>query len=313
MVKMKEIAINTKNLTRDFGDIKAVGDLTLEIPKGIVFGLLGPNGSGKTTIIRLLLGLIRPSAGNAEVLGMDTRTQSSMIRENAGALLEHNGLYERLSAEENLMFYGRINHLSENDCQKRIKELLSNLGLWERRNESVGSWSRGMKQKVAIARALIHHPSIIFLDEPTAGLDPIAQAEFREDLSALVAHEGVTVLLTTHNLNEAEKLCGLVGVIQQGKLLALDHPDTLRINVGGSQVKIVGEGFSEDVLNSLRSGLGVNSIKKQNGYVLINLKQGADMSPMINYMINAGVKVDEVVRGKASLEDVYLSMMEEEE
>jgi len=218
---MTETAIHTENLTRDFSTVRAVDRLSLEVPTGTTFGFLGPNGAGKTTAIRLLLGLLEPTAGWAEVLGFDTRTQADEIRARTGALLEHHGLYGRLSAEDNLEFYGRVWRLPRVERQARTRELLTHLGLWERRKEKVGTWSRGMKQKLALARALLHRPSLIFLDEPTAGLDPIAAAAVREDLAALAAREGVTVFLTTHNLSEAEKLCHQVGVIRQGKLLAV--------------------------------------------------------------------------------------------
>lgn len=309
---MKEIAITTENLTRDFGNVRAVDNLTIEIPRGIVFGLLGPNGSGKTTIIRLLLGLLEPTDGRAEVLGFDTQTQAGAVRERAGALLEHHGLYERLSAEENLKFYGRINRMPRIECQARIKYLLMDLGLWERRRESIGTWSRGMKQKLAVARALLHRPSLIFLDEPTAGLDPIAQAALREDLVALGTREGVTVFLTTHNMSEAEKLCGLVGVIQQGKLLAVGHPDTLRAQAGGPRVEIDGRGFSENALTLLRARPEITSAERQNGHLSLHLQEGIEVAPLINLMIGAGVQVEEVRKGKASLEEVFLSLMEEE-
>jgi ABC-2 type transport system ATP-binding protein len=166
---MNEWIIQTQNLTRDFttgpaGEtVRAVDGLTLEVPRGIVFGFLGPNGSGKTTTIRLLLGLLEPTGGRAQVFGLDTIRQSAAIRERTGALLEHTGLYERLSAEDNLEFYGRIAHMPALERRTRIRELLDQMGLWERRKETVGNWSRGMKQKLAIARALMHRPELIFL------------------------------------------------------------------------------------------------------------------------------------------------------
>jgi len=309
---MSEIAICTENLTRDFDTVRAVDSLSLEVPRGIVFGFLGPNGSGKTTTIRLLLGLLEPTGGRAEVLGFDTRTQASAIRERAGALLEHHGLYERLSAEDNLEFHGRINRMSRADRQARIKELLTDLGLWKRREERVGTWSRGMKQKLAVARVLLHRPSLIFLDEPTAGLDPIAAAALRDDLETLAAREGVTVFLTTHNMSEAEKLCGLVGVIRQGKLLAVGHPDTLRAQAGGPRVEIVGRGLSENALTLLRARQEVSAAERQNGHLSLHLRAGTDIAPLVNLMVSAGVEVEEVRKGKASLEEVFLTMMEEE-
>ncbi|HEY9860281.1 MAG TPA: ABC transporter ATP-binding protein, partial [Candidatus Obscuribacterales bacterium] len=183
---MSEIAIRTQSLSCDFGTIRAVDSLSLEVPKGIVFGFLGSNGSGKTTTIRLLLGLLEPTSGQAEVLGFNTRSQANEIRQRTGALLEHPGLYERLSAEDNLEFYGRVWRLPPAKRRARIKELLGNLGLWERRHESVGGWSRGMKQKLAVARAMLHSPALIFLDEPTTGFDPVAAAALRDNLQEMV-------------------------------------------------------------------------------------------------------------------------------
>lgn len=225
---MSDYAIHTEHLSYNFGAVRAVDDLSLDVPQGIVFGFLGPNGSGKTTTIRLLLGLLEPQQGKARVLGYDAQEQPYLIRKHTGALLEHTGLCDRISAEHNLEFYGRINQMPAAECQARIKELLSHFGLWERRKEWVGKWSRGMKQKVAIARAILHHPSVIFLDEPTAGLDPITAAALREDIATLVEQDGMTVFLNTHNLAEAEKLCSLIGVIRNGKLLVVGSPDQLR-------------------------------------------------------------------------------------
>src|SRR5437868_2380625 len=179
---MEGLAIQTRGLARSFDQVRALDDLTLEVPAGSVFGFLGPNGAGKTTTIRLLLGLIEPTSGKAEVLGFDTLTQGAEIRARSGALLEHSGLYERMSAEDNLRFYGRVARMPKEKLDERIHQLLTHLGLWERRKEAVVKWSRGMKQKLAIARPLLHGPALVFLDEPTAGLDPVAAAGLRDDL-----------------------------------------------------------------------------------------------------------------------------------
>src|SRR5579863_7441603 len=187
---MPESIIHIEHLSRFFGSVKAVDDLSLEVPAGIVFGFLGPNGAGKTTTIHLLLGLLEPTQGQASVLGFDTRTQAEAIRARSGALLEFAGLYERMSSDLNLDLYGRIYQMPAPDRRARIKELLTHLELWDRRKDQVGTLSRGMKQKLAVARALFHHPSLIFLDEPTAGFDPVAAVALRNDLVSLVAREG---------------------------------------------------------------------------------------------------------------------------
>ena len=309
---MSKIAVRTENLNRDFGPIRAVDDLSLEIPAGIVFGFLGPNGSGKTTTIRLLLGLLEPTRGRAEVLGFNTRTQADEIRERCGALLEHTGLYERLSAEDNLELYGRIWRISAADRKARTKELLEHLGLWKRRGERVAGWSRGMRQKLAVARSLLHRPSLIFLDEPTAGLDPMAAASLRDDLLSLAGREGVTIFLTTHNLTEAEKLCAQVGVIRAGKLLAVGRPDQLRANAGGHQAVIFGRGFGERALASLRERPEVAAATLQDGRLVIDLKIEVEIAPLIGLLVNSGAQVEEARKGNASLEEDFLSLMEME-
>ncbi len=305
-------AIVAEDLTRHFGAVKALDGLSLEVPAGIVFGFLGPNGAGKTTTISLLLGLLEPTRGQAQVLGYDTRTHAGHIRARAGALLEHAGLYEQLSAEDNLEFYGRVYRMPPTERQARIKDLLGRMGVWERRKEKVGKWSKGMKQKLALARAMLHRPPLVFLDEPTAGLDVMAAAEVRENLAALASREGVTIFLTTHNMAEAEKLCSRVAVIRQGKLLAVGHPDELRARQGGPRVEIVGAGFSDATLARLREHPDVAAATAQNGHLTIDLLREAEVAPLVGLLVSAGAQIEEVRRGKASLEEVFVTLMEEE-
>ena len=309
---MNEYSIRAEHLSCHFGAIRAVDDLSLEIPKGIVFGFLGPNGSGKTTTIRLLLGLLKPNRGRAYVLGFDTQMQSEQVRNASGALLEHSGLYERLSAQDNLEFYGRIYRLDHSKLEGRIKELLTHFGLWERRHERVSNWSRGMKQKVAIARALLHRPALIFLDEPTAGLDPVAAASLREDIAALVKAGDVTVFLNTHNLPEAEKLCAQVGVIRNGKLLSVGNLAQLRREEDPAHIVITGSGFTETILNQLRIQPMVKGVVQQNSHLEITLLNPTDITNLLGFLISAGAHIEEVYKNKASLEDVFLKLMEEE-
>jgi ABC-2 type transport system ATP-binding protein len=314
---MTDVAIRMQNLTREFGQngglVRAVDGLSLDVPSGIVFGFLGPNGAGKTTTIRLLLGLLEPTQGCAEVLGYDTRAQADQVRTYTGALLEHTGLYEQLSAEDNLEFYGRAFRMSAGERRVRIKELLTDMELWERRKERVAKWSRGMKQKLAlVARALLHRPPLVLLDEPTAGLDVMAAVAVRDDLAALAAREGVTVFLTTHNMAEAERLCSQVAVIREGRLMALGHPDVLRARAGGPHIEIVGRGFTESALALLRARPEVAAVEARNGHLIIDLRAETDAAPLVSLLVGAGVQVEEVRRGKASLEEVFVTLMEEE-
>jgi len=308
----REAIIRTEGLTRTFGSVRAVDGLDLEIPSGTVFGFLGPNGAGKTTTIRLLLGLLEPSEGRATVLGFDTRTHGDAIREQSGALLEHHGLYERLSAEDNLAFYARVWRLGRGARADRIRSLLEPLDLWDRRGEPVGRWSRGMKQKLAVARALLHRPSLLFLDEPTAGLDPVAAATLRDELGTLVQREGVTVFLTTHNLAEAERLCGRVAVIKQGSLRAVGHPDELKAR-SSTRAEISGRGFGDATLALLRGRPGVVRADLQNGRIVLQLAESAETAPLVALIVQSGGLVEEVRKDRGSLEDVFLTLMEEEQ
>jgi ABC-2 type transport system ATP-binding protein len=308
---MADIAIHTDNLTRDFDALRAVDHLTLDVPRGAVFGFLGPNGAGKTTTIHLLLGLLEPTAGHAQVLGYDTRAQADLIRQHTGVLLEHHGLYERLSAEDNLDFYGQINQLSTTDRRARIRELLEGLDLWQRRQERVGEWSKGMKQKLAVARALLHRPSLIFLDEPTAGFDAVAAAAFRDDLLALVDRENVTVFLTTHNLPEAEKLCSLIGVIRDGQLIRVGTPDDIRLQVGRPVVKIAGHGFGESALEMLRMVPSVVDACLENGHLHITLQPDAEVGPLVKLLVEQGAMIEEIHKDTTSLEDAFLLLVKD--
>jgi ABC-2 type transport system ATP-binding protein len=309
---MVNVAIRIEELTRDFGSVRAVNNLSLEVPSGIIFGFLGPNGAGKTTTIRMLLGLLEPTHGHAEVLGFDTRTQADEIRTHTGALLEHSGIYEHLSAEDNLEFYGRVWNLPMAERKSRIKELLTHIGLWERRNEPAGKWSKGMKQKLALARALLHHPSLVLLDEPTAGLDVMAAVAVRDDLASLATSEGVTVFLNTHNMVEAERLCAQVAVIREGSLLAVGDPDDLRAQAGNPRVEIVGRGIDNIVLTRLRARPEVATANVHSDHLTIELRKETDPAPLVSLLVGAGVQVAEVRQGKASLEEVFVTLMEEE-
>ena len=310
---MTTYAIKTENLGRNFGSIRALDDLSIEVPTGSVIGFLGPNGAGKTTTIRLLLGLLEPTKGRAQVDGFDTVRQADEIRTRSGALLEHNGLYERLSAENNLEFYGRVWRISTSERQARIRELLTNLDLWERRKEPVANWSRGMKQKLAMARALFHRPSLLFLDEPTAGLDPSAAARLRDDLEKLVEIEGVTVFLNTHNLAEAERLCQQIGIIRGGKLVANGSPSELRARAGNPHLEIRGVGFTSDAIQELRRRKEIVSAKLHNNSLTIQLREAGETAPLVSILVRSGVQVEEVIKAQSSLEEVFLSLVNEGE
>jgi len=305
------IAISAVGLTRHFDAVTAVDDLSLEIPAGTVFGFLGPNGAGKTTTMRLLLGLLEPTAGEVTVLGHDVATAGVAVRRACGVLLEHTGLYERLTATDNLEYFGKLWHLEPTTLQARVDELLDHFGLSTRRGDTVGTWSRGMKQKLALARALLHRPRVVLLDEPTAGLDPVAAAGLRSDLLDLARREAVTVFITTHNLDEAERMCDRVGVIRSGRLIAEGPPDSLRRR-SGRTVTVEGSGFGP-ALAPLRLRHDVASAEAGNGRLEIVLRGDAPIAPLVRLLVEAGAEVEEVRKGAGSLEEAFLALLEERE
>jgi len=311
-VGQTETAIRTEALSRRFETVTAVEGLDLELTVGTVFGFLGPNGAGKTTTIRLLLGLLEPTAGRASVLGHDVATEGAAVRRSCGVVLEHTGLYERLSAEENLEYYGRLWRIPEPERRSRALELLEHFGLADRRTEVLETWSRGMKQKVALARALLHRPRMVFLDEPTAGLDPIAAAAFRADIVELAGREGVTVFITTHNLVEAERVCDRLGVIDHGRLVAEGTPASLRARVGGATVRVRGNRLDQ-ALPALRARPEVASVDTGDGGLEIRLKVDGTVSSLVRLLVEAGAEVEEVQKGTASLEEAFISLLGEGE
>ena len=309
---MTNLAIQTEKLTCNFPNgVCALNALSIEVPQGNIFGFLGSNGSGKTTTIHLLLGLLKATSGGAKVLGFDINTQSTEIRDRTGVLLEHTGLYERLSAEDNLEYYGRIYRLSTKQRRTRIKELLTYLGLWERRYDKIGNWSRGMKQKLAVARTLLHRPPLVFLDEPTAGLDPMAASALGDLLLELVKREGITVFITTHHLAEAEKLCDRVGILKEGKLLATGAIDELRQQSTSERVKFIGnnyDGSTEQLLLSLST---VNNVQIKKDYLLVDLQPNSEITPLVKLLVNRGFQVEEIQRESSSLQEIFLRLMAE--
>ena len=233
---MNDVAVETRHLTRRYGPIVAVRDLNLSIAKGEVFGLLGPNGSGKTTTIRMLCGLIAPTEGTAIVAGVDVREAPDKIKELIGYMSQRFGLYEDLTVAENMDFYGGIYGLEGPSRRGRISEVVAFLGLDRRLDQLAGTLSGGWKQRLGLACALMHQPSVLFLDEPTAGVDPAARRGFWQTIHRLATEQGTTVIVTTHYMDEAGR-CGRVALLSQGHLIALGTPDEVAQQVGGQDLE----------------------------------------------------------------------------
>ena len=311
-VSTTDLAICTHNLTKEFETVRAVDNLKLEIPPGIIFGFLGPNGAGKTTTIRLLLGLLQPTSGSVKVLGYDSQTQTDQIRANTGALLEHTGIYEQMSAEDNLEFYGRAFRIPANERKERIQALLTEMGLWDRRGERAASWSRGMKQKLALARVMLHKPRLVLLDEPTAGLDVRSAVAIRENLRRLATNEDVTIFLTSHNMEEVEKLCDRVAVIDGGQLVAQGTLEELKARISGFRVEITGGGFNALILERIRNRPEIAYLETHNSRLTLDLAMDIDISEIVSMLVGGGAQIEEIRRVKASLEEVFLTLTGEE-
>ena len=305
-------AIEVENLTRDFSGLRAVDGISFTVKEGEIFGFLGPNGAGKTTTIRLLLGLIPPTAGNARVLGFDLVRQADHIREHVGVVLEHQGLYERLTAYDNLDYFGQIYHLPDQERKLRIHELLTKLDLWERRHDRVATFSRGMRQKLALARALLHKPPLLLLDEPTSGLDVPTALALRQELRGLAQANGTTVFLTTHNLAEAEAVCDLVGIIHQGHLVACGSPRELSAQRSSDHVMVRGLGLTTAILAEIRRLPCVRQVAaSSNEHVVISLDSVDRTGELVALLVHAGVDVREVCPARLGLEQVFLALIAE--
>lgn len=299
--------IETSNLTRRFDEIVAVKDLSISIREGEVFGLLGPNGAGKTTTVRMLCCLILPTSGSAFIDGIEigTETSGEEIRSRIGLLPENPGLYDNLTAAQNLRFYAAINDVPERRIEGRIKELLTMLDIWNERDRAVATFSKGMKQKIAIARALVHDPKILFLDEPTAGLDPAAAKVVRDFIEEL-SRERRTVFINTHNLFEAEKLCDRVGILKK-ELLAIGAPEELPKRLWKNRVCIRATSpvtISKDALLDIQ---GVSSYRIDGNELTVEVDYPeARLPDIVELLVKSGVRVIYAGELKHSLEDSYL-------
>ncbi|HLO28855.1 MAG TPA: ABC transporter ATP-binding protein [Anaerolineales bacterium] len=246
-----EDPISVQSLTKRFGKFTAVEDVSFSVQRGEVFGWLGPNGAGKTTAIRMLLGLLKPTSGNAFVLGFNCATQTKLVHAHVGYMSQQFTLYNDLTARQNIRFYGGVHGLSSEELRQRIPEILQMAGLEGREDTLTGTLSGGWKQRLALGCAIVHHPQVVFLDEPTAGVDPISRRQFWE-LIYQMTKEGVTVLVTTHYMDEAE-LCQRVGFISGGRLVALDTISQLKLTQMRGQVLEVSTSEPERAMRVLKA------------------------------------------------------------
>jgi ABC-2 type transport system ATP-binding protein len=298
--------ITAQGLTRRFGDLVAVDGLDLQVQKGEIFGFLGPNGAGKTTTVRMLAALIAPTSGEATVAGRRLGTENREIRGRVGVLTETPGLYRRLSAWDNLVFFARLYGVAEPATQ--TEKYLKLFELWDRRDAAAGSYSKGMRQKLAIARALLHEPEILFLDEPTASLDPESAKVVRDLIESLRSEER-TIFLCTHNLSEADRLCDRVALFNQ-RLITVGDPQELREKMYGRRTVV----HLADPRPGIEAALDlpfVKSIERLENKLVVGLDDPERENPLlVNRLVELGARIQFVNELRVSLEDLYLDLME---
>ena len=296
-------------LTKAFGLKLAVNGMSFSVPEGQIYGLLGPNGAGKTTTTRLLACLLLPDSGTAWVAGHNVVEHPERVRESIGILTEVPGLYERLSAFEYLDFFGQIHGLQGDHRKARIEELMRLLGVWEIRRQRLRSFSKGMKQKVAIARALIHKPRVLFFDEPTAALDPEAARTVRDHLVDLIGQERCTVLLCTHNLAEAERICARLSIVQNGCAMTEGTPEELKAAVTRS-VELTLRSVATEHVAAVRAIAGVEDLVYQNGTICFRTANATEVNPIVvREVVQRGGEVVSLQMENVALEDAYLHLI----
>lgn len=301
--------IETSGLSRSFGKVIAVDDLTMTVESGEVIGFLGPNGAGKTTTIRMLAGIIAPTKGRAVVAGYRTDRDVERLHEVIGMLTETPGLYGRLSARRNLEYFAGFYAIDDVDA--RVEKYLKLMDLWDRREDRAGTFSKGMKQRLALARVLIHEPKVLFLDEPTSGLDPEAAGEVRQLIRRL-GNGGCTIFLSTHNLGEAEMLCNRIAVIHT-RLVAMDTAESLRRRFFQRRVIVELQSSDANVAAAVRRLSFVQEAREEGTRLRIELTDPEHNRPeLVGTIVEAGGKVMAVSEEQYTLEQVYLRLMNEE-
>lgn len=305
-------AIQISSLSRCFGEKPAVVDLTLEVQPGEIFGFLGHNGAGKTTTVRLLNGVLEPTSGNARVLGLDPQTDGPRLRARTGVLTETPSLDERLTARENLSFYAELYDVPRPDVARRVDFLLTEFELIERAGEKVGRYSKGMKQRLALARALIHQPAVLFLDEPTTALDPVATRHVHTLVETLARREDCTVFICTHNLVEAQRLCDRVAVLEHGRLMALGTPSELaRRYVRRLDVDLEVDPLQVDLARQVVQQVPqmvIGPPKLEKDTLTLTLSGREDIPNLLAILLQHGVRVYRLAPREVDLEEVYFAL-----
>jgi len=303
-------AIRLENIEKSLGSRKILKGISFSVETGDIFGYLGPNGAGKTTTIRIILGLFKADSGNLDVLGMDI--ENSEVRRKIGFVLDLDGLYDGMTARENLIFYSRIYGLAVEE--KRIGQLLEMVELTGREDDKVHTYSTGMRQRLALARSMVHNPEILVLDEPTSGVDPSGQIQIRKILLNMAHKENKTIILSSHNLDEVQRICNKIAIIDRGEIKLFGELEDLRKKMGKSGIMIRSSGdIPGEVINEIKKshGLGLKEVKDSK--LIFMPEKGTETSDIINFLSSRGVRVEEAIKQEASLEEMYSNILKEAE
>jgi ABC-2 type transport system ATP-binding protein len=300
-------AVLVEDLARHFDDIKAVDGVTFQVKKGEVFGFLGPNGAGKTTTISMMCTLLQPTSGKVRVWDHDAVADPDAVRRNIGIVFQDQSVDEELTGYENMWFHARLYKVDRDDIDPRIEKLLQMVELDDRKDDLVKTYSGGMKRRLEIARGLLHLPKVLFLDEPTLGLDPQTRRHIWDYIQRLNKEHGVTIFLTTHYMEEADELCDRIAIIDQGRIVALDTPRRLKASLGGDVVHLKIPECTEDCIDALRKVRGVRSVEVTEGGLLLAVDEGAATIPLIvETASRQGLVVESVMLKVPTLEDVFI-------
>jgi len=301
-------AIRIENIQKSLGDRKVLKGISFSVEMGDIFGYLGPNGAGKTTTIRIILGLLKADSGNLDVLGLNVN--NSEIRRKIGFMLDLDGLYDSMTARENLIFYSRIYNLVMEE--ERINKLLDIVELSDRADDRVHTYSRGMRQRLALARSMVHDPEILVLDEPTSGVDPSGQIEIRKIMLNMAHKENKTIILSSHNLDEVQRICNRIAIIDRGEIKLYGELESLRQKMGRSGIIIKSpKNIPVSVINEIRElpRLGLKEVKDKS--LIFMPDEGTETSDIISFLSSRGIKIEEVMKQEASLEEMYSNILKE--
>jgi len=302
--------ISIENIKKTLGNREILKGISFTVERGDIFGYLGPNGAGKTTTIRILLGLFQADSGKLDILGQDISL--SETRRKIGFVLDSDGLYESMTAEENMMYYSQIYGLP--NAGERIDKLLSMMDLEDRCKDKVGTYSRGMRQRLALARSLVHNPEVLILDEPTAGVDPSGQIEIRQIMLDIVHKENKTIFLSSHNLDEVQRICNRIALIDRGEIKLYGELENLRPKMGSGAVIIeTVQNIPDSLMTELKSLPYLGLKEKKERTLIFSPREGTEISDIIGFLSSRGVKIEEAVKKEASLEEMYAAILKEVE